>query len=95
MQAIIGTKLSALAGDIYLARTGFSGQQMSDRPVPPDRPDNLFEPLPEKAATHGIFDDQAKTRSPQLWLSIHRRALAGASVAAAAAVGAAVGAVRQ
>ena len=95
LQAIIGTKLSALAGDIYLARTGFSGQQMQDRPVPPDRPDNLFEPLPEKAATHGIFDDQAKTRSPQLWLSIHRRAVAGASVAAAAAISAAVGAMRQ
>ena len=79
LQAIIGTKLSALAGDIYLARTGFSGQQMTDRPVPPDRPDNLFEPLPDKAATHGIFDDQAKSRSPQLWLSIHRRAVGGAA----------------
>jgi NAD(P)-dependent dehydrogenase (short-subunit alcohol dehydrogenase family) len=96
LQAIIGTKLSALAGDIYLARTGFSGQQVSDRPVPAGRPDNLFEPLPEKAATHGIFDDQAKARSPQLWLSIHRAAVAGASVAAAAALGAAaVGVARR
>jgi hypothetical protein len=95
LQAIVGTKLSALAGDIYLARTGFSGQQMSDRPVPGDRPNNLYEPVPDKAATHGIFDDQAKARSPQLWLSIHRRAVAGASVAAAAAIGAAVGAARR
>jgi len=94
LQAIIGTKLSALAGDIYLARTGFSGQQMQDRPVPPDRPDNLFEPVPDKAATHGIFDDQAKSRSPQLWLSINRRAVAAAGLAAAAA-GAAVGALRR
>jgi NAD(P)-dependent dehydrogenase (short-subunit alcohol dehydrogenase family) len=94
LQAIIGTKLSALAGDIYLARTGFSGQQMQDRPVPPDRPDNLFEPVSDKAATHGIFDDQAKPRSPQLWLSIHRRAIAGAGLAAAAA-GAAVGTLRR
>ena len=68
---------------------------MADRPVAPDRPDNLFEPLPEKAATHGIFDDQAKQRSPQLWLSIHRRALVGAGAAAAAAIGAAVGAARR
>ena len=95
LQAIIGTKLSALAGDIYLARTGFSGQQMQGHPVPADRPNNLYEPVPEKAATHGIFDDQAKARSPQLWLSIHRRAVAGASVAAAAAIGAAVGAARR
>ena len=96
LQAIIGTKLSALAGDIYLARTGFSGQQMADRPVPADRPDNLFEPLPEKAATHGVLDDQAKQRSPQLWLSIHRRALVGAGAAAAAAIGAAAaGAARR
>jgi len=95
LQAIIGTKLSALAGDIYLARTGFSGQQMSDRPVPPGRPDNLFEPVPEKAATHGIFDDQAKSRSPQLWLSIHRRAL-GATAAAGVVIGAAaLGASRR
>ncbi len=95
LQAIIGTKLSALAGDIYLARTGISGQQMADRPVPPGRPDNLFEPLEAKAATHGIFDDQAKSHSPQLWLSIHRRAVGGAALAAAAAIGAAAGAARR
>jgi NAD(P)-dependent dehydrogenase (short-subunit alcohol dehydrogenase family) len=95
LQAIIGTKLSALAGDIYLARTGFSGQQMEGRPVAADRPDNLLEPVPEKAATHGIFDEQAKARSPQLWLSIHRRAIAGAGVLAGAAAGAAIGALRR
>jgi NAD(P)-dependent dehydrogenase (short-subunit alcohol dehydrogenase family) len=95
LQAIVGTKLSALAGDIYLARTGFSGQQMQGRPVPPDRPNNLFEPVPEKAATHGIFDEQAKSRSPQLWLSIHRRAIAGATLAALTATGAAVEALRR
>ncbi|MGZ4176090.1 MAG: SDR family oxidoreductase [Solirubrobacteraceae bacterium] len=95
LQAIIGTKLSALAGDIYLARTGFDGQQMKNHPVAPDRPDNLFEPVPGKAATHGIFDDQAKARSPQLWLTTHRAAVAGAGVAAMAAIGAAVGAARR
>jgi hypothetical protein len=68
---------------------------MANRPVPPDRPDNLFEPLEGKAATHGIFDDQATPRSPQLWLSIHRRAVGGAVLAAAAGIGAAVGAVRR
>jgi short-subunit dehydrogenase len=95
VEAIVGTKLSALAGDIYLARTGFSGQQMKGHPVPPDRPDNLFEPLPEKAATHGIFDDQAKTRSPQLWAATHRSLVAGAALAGAAAVGAGVSAIAR
>jgi NAD(P)-dependent dehydrogenase (short-subunit alcohol dehydrogenase family) len=95
LQAIIGTKLSALAGDIYLARTGFSGQQMKDRPVPAGRPDNLLAPVPSEAATHGIFDEQAKARSPQLWLSVHRRAIAGAGVLAGAAAGAAIGALRR
>jgi short-subunit dehydrogenase len=95
LQAIIGTKLSALAGDIYLARTGFDGQQMANVPVSPDRPDNLFEPVVDKAATHGIFDDQAKVSSPQLWLSTHRRAIGGAGLAAAAAIGAALGATRR
>jgi short-subunit dehydrogenase len=92
LQAIIGTKLSALAGDIYLARTAFDGQQMKDRPVSPDRPDNLFEPVVDKAATHGIFDDQAKSLSPELWLATHRAVAGGAALAAVAAIGGAVGA---
>jgi hypothetical protein len=95
LQAIIGTKLSALAGDIYLARTGFDGQQMQGYPVPADRPDNLYEPVPDKAATHGIFDDQAKQRSPQLWMATHRAAVAGAGLAAVGAVGAVIGALRR
>jgi hypothetical protein len=59
---------------------------MQDMPVSDDRPDNLFAPLPDQAATHGIFNDQAATRSPQLWAATHRLAVAGAlgSVAAAA-----------
>ncbi len=44
LQAIIGTKLSALAGDIYLARTGISGQQMANRPVPPAGPTTCSSP---------------------------------------------------
>ena len=48
LQAIIGTKLSALAGDVYLARTGFSGQQMADRPVPPAGPTTCSSPCPTR-----------------------------------------------
>jgi short-subunit dehydrogenase len=86
--AILGNRLAPSFADRYLAKTGFSGQQISDMPVSADRPDNLFEPVPGMAATHGMFDDQAKTRSPQLWAATHRTIVAGA-LAGVAATGAA------
>jgi NAD(P)-dependent dehydrogenase (short-subunit alcohol dehydrogenase family) len=63
--------------DRYLARTNFQAQQ-TDQPVPPDRPDNLDEPVPGSQGAHGIFDDMAKGRSLQSQLSMHRRITAGA-----------------
>ena len=72
VQAILGNKLAPSFADWYLAKTGFSGQQMQHRPVSADRPDNLYEPVQNKAATHGIFDDQAINTSPQLWAATHR-----------------------
>ena len=87
VEAIVGNKIAPGFADRYLAHKAFSGQQVKNMPVPPDRPDNLFEPVPELAATHGIFDDRAKRRSPQLWANTHRAVLAGA-----AAVGAVAGA---
>jgi short-subunit dehydrogenase len=76
--AILGNRLAPSFADRYLAKTGFSGQQINDMPVSAHRPDNLFEPVPALAATHGMFDDKAKTRSPQLWAATHRRIVAGA-----------------
>ena len=84
VQAILGNMVAPSLADRYLARTAFSGQQVQDMPVSADRPDNLLSPLPQMAATHGIFDDEAKTSSPQLWLSKHRRMLAVSATAAAA-----------
>ena len=83
VEAILGTMLAPSLADRYLARTGFDGQQVKDMPVAPGRPDNLFEPV-AGAATHGIFDSQAKTKSPQLWATTHRRLIAGALGAVAA-----------
>ena len=82
--AILGNKLAPSLADRYLAKTGFSGQQISGMPVHADRPNNLFDPVPDQAATHGIFDDQAKTHSPQLWATTHRALIAGLIVATAA-----------
>jgi short-subunit dehydrogenase len=94
VKAIVGTRLSGRAGDIYLARKGVDSQQMQDVPVGPDRPSNLFEPVPQEAATHGRFDSQAKKSSAQLWASTHRPLLGGAAAALAAAAGAAVRTLR-
>ena len=80
VQAIVGNKLAPTLADRYLAWKGISSQQMQDLPVPPGRPDNLFAPVDDKAATHGRFDDQAKQRSPQLWAITHRPLLAGVLV---------------
>jgi short-subunit dehydrogenase len=84
--AILGDRLAPSFADWYLAKTGFSGQQISDMPASAERPDNLFEPVPGMAATHGMFDDQAKTRSPQLWAATHRAVVAGAVAGVAAGV---------
>ena len=84
VKAILGNRLAPALADRYLARTGFSSQQTSD-PVDPDRPSNLFAPVGGLHATHGIFDAQAKGRSPEVWLA-ERRRWAVAAVAAVAGV---------
>ena len=84
IQAVVGNKLAPWLADRYLARKAIQGQQVDDMPVSRDRPDNLYEPLPAKAATHGIFDDQATDSSPQLWATTHRGLVATAAGGAAA-----------
>jgi hypothetical protein len=90
VKAIFGNKLAPRFGDWYLARTGYTSQQIEDMPVN-GRPDNLFEPVPDEAATHGMFDGSSHERSYQLWANTHRPLVAGVL---AGAVAAAVGLVR-
>ena len=84
--AIMGNKLAPALADRYLARTGFASQQMKSKPVPHDRPNNLFEPQPDQAATHGIFDAQATDHSYQVWATKHRGAVVAAGAGAATAL---------
>ncbi|MDJ0346764.1 SDR family oxidoreductase [Streptomyces sp. H10-C2] len=78
--------------DRYLARTGFSSQQV-DRPLPKNHPTNLW--LPADGAdgrdytAHGSFDARSKDRSAQLWASEHHGVLAvgAAALLTAALVG--------
>jgi short-subunit dehydrogenase len=80
VMAILGNKVLPGLADHYLARTGFKSQQVPDMPVSPHRPNNLFEPVANLAATHGMFDDQAKTVSYQAWATTHRSVVAGAVI---------------
>ena len=57
--------------DRYLARTGYRSQQ-TDASTPPDRQDNLWEPVPGDHGAHGIFDSRASGWSAQLWMTEHR-----------------------
>jgi hypothetical protein len=69
--------------DRYLGRTGYRAQQTDD-PEDTTRPFNLWEPVDEDRGARGEFDDEARPRSIQAWLSARRRAVAVAGVAGAA-----------
>ncbi len=86
VKAIVGNKIAPGLADRYLAKTGFESQQR-DEPADPNRPDNLFEPVPGDYSAHGDFDDRARSFSPELWASKNKRwlALAGAGLAGLAA----------
>lgn len=81
-QAIIGDKLMSPALDRQLARGGIEAQQ-DQEPLETGRKDNLFSPVPGDRGAHGRFDQQAKSRSPLLWASENRLALAGGAALAA------------
>jgi NAD(P)-dependent dehydrogenase (short-subunit alcohol dehydrogenase family) len=90
--ALLGNAVAPGLADRYLARTGFDSQQ-TDEPVAPDRPDNLFAPLPGASSAHGDFDAKAKGRSLQ-WLATRHRRLVGAAAGTALAL-AGLGALRR
>jgi NAD(P)-dependent dehydrogenase (short-subunit alcohol dehydrogenase family) len=66
--------------DHYLAHTGYDSQQQ-DGAEDPNRPDNLWQPVPGDHGAHGAFDARARSWSPQLWISEHRTLLALAALA--------------
>ena len=77
--AIIGNNFAPELGDRYLGKNGYDAQQ-TEEPEPPERPHNLWEPLPGDHGAHGRFDASAKSTSLHLLLNLHRGkvALAGA-----------------
>lgn len=82
VQAIVGDKFIPGLLDYYLAWTGYDAQQ-TGQPIPPDRPNNLFESLPGNYGAHGRFNDGARRASLQFWANRQRSwlALAGLGLA--------------
>ena len=71
----------------YLGWTGYDSQQY-DGPPSPDRPVDLWEPVPGNFGAHGSFDSRSSDRSSQFWVTTHRNWLALAGVGVAGAVAA-------
>jgi short-subunit dehydrogenase len=85
VEAIVGDKIAPGMLDHYLARTGYESQQ-TDEPADPNRPNNLWEPVPGDHGAHGVFDDRSSDHSWQLWADTHRGLLALAGIGLAGAV---------
>jgi NAD(P)-dependent dehydrogenase (short-subunit alcohol dehydrogenase family) len=85
IKAILGQKVIPGLLDRYLGRIGYRAQQ-TDR-FRHRHPDNVDAPLPGDRGAHGEFDDEARSRSVELWLRTHRGLVAGLAAAVAGALG--------
>ena len=83
---LFGNKLVPSLADHYLARQGYASQQ-HDGPEDPNRPNNLWEPVPGDHGAHGTFDERASSFSMESWLEMNRKWLgAGLGLLAAGAL---------
>jgi short-subunit dehydrogenase len=78
VKAIVGNKIAPGFADHYLANMGYEAQQY-DGFADPNRPNNLWEPLPGDFGAHGDFDERAQPYSAELWTTLHRRWLGAAA----------------
>ncbi len=72
VEAIFGNRLAPEALDIYLGRTGYDAQQYNG-PADPNRPNDLWEPVPGDHGAHGEFDDRASDYSLELRADLNRK----------------------
>lgn len=79
---LLGNALAPGFGDWYLAKTGYESQ-MTDEPEDPNRPHDLWEPLPGDHGARGRFDDRAHQKSAHWWFTKNRAwlGLAGLGIA--------------
>ena len=71
VKAILGNKIFPGLLDRYLAKYGFDAQQTGEL-ADPDRPNNLWEPVPGDFGARGHFNRRAHPRSLQTWITTHR-----------------------
>ncbi len=73
--------------DWYLSKTGYNSQQ-TGQPDDPNRPNDVWEPVPGDHGAHGRFDERSKPRSRQVWATTHRGLIAtGVGLAGLAVLG--------
>jgi short-subunit dehydrogenase len=85
VEAIFGNKLAPSFADHYLARTGYNSQQHGGA-EDPNRPNNLYEPVPGDHGAHGAFDARARSFSLENWLETHPKLLIVAAALGVAGV---------
>lgn len=71
VKAILGQKVAPGLLDRYLGKTGYESQQ-GEAPDSPDRPNNLWGPVPDKFGGRGPFDKEAHDSSLQVKLNLNR-----------------------
>jgi NAD(P)-dependent dehydrogenase (short-subunit alcohol dehydrogenase family) len=74
VKAIVGNRLVPRRLDRKLAESAW-GAQFTDRSIGPDRENNLWDPVDDEEdyGARGRFGDKARSSSPQLWVTAHRR----------------------
>jgi NAD(P)-dependent dehydrogenase (short-subunit alcohol dehydrogenase family) len=90
VKAILGQKIVPGLLDRYLGKTGYKAQQR-EIPDSPDRPHNVFHPVPTSLGAHGPFEKRSRPFSLEAEVSKHR----GWFVLACGLVGAALCARRM
>jgi short-subunit dehydrogenase len=85
IQAIVGQMVFPRLLDRLVAKQGFR-QQISHTPEPPDRPNNLYEPVKWDVGARGRFSAKAKPKALTINSTHARIGAAAAAVAALVAV---------
>ena len=83
-KAIVGNAFFPGYADTYLADHGYD--QMTGEPEDPNRPHNLWEPVPGDHGAHGRFDDRARERDWYTDANLHRGRTGGLIAIASAAI---------
>jgi NAD(P)-dependent dehydrogenase (short-subunit alcohol dehydrogenase family) len=71
VKAIVGQKLIPGLLDFYLGKTGYEAQQRQEADSP-DRPNNVWHPVPTTLGAHGPFEKISRPLSLEAEVSKHR-----------------------